>query len=216
MARWATISHCDERTQSVSGLRWGLEGDFTGLVFGVDEVGRGPLAGPVVAAACCLSPESVPAGLADSKAVPAPRRARIAAALQLVAVAEATVEEIDRLNILRASHLAMQRAVAALADRIGPPAMVLVDGKLLPGFDFPARAIVKGDAQVACIAAAAIAAKVARDAIMVALDAECPGYGWARNMGYGTAQHLAAIREIGVTRHHRQSFAPVRNAKSGC
>jgi ribonuclease HII len=200
----------------VNGLRWGLEGNFPGLVFGIDEVGRGPLAGPVVAAACCLSPGSVPAGLADSKRLTASRRARIAAELQLVAVAEATVEEIDRLNILRASHLAMRRAVAALADRIGPPAMVLVDGNLLPGFDFPALAIVKGDARVACIAAAAIAAKVARDQIMEGLDARCPGYGWVRNMGYGTAQHLAAIRELGVTRHHRHSFAPVRNAKIGC
>lgn len=194
----------------MTGLGWGLEARFSGLVFGVDEVGRGPLAGPVVAAAACLSPDSIPEGLGDSKKVPERRRETIAAALSDVAVAQASVAEIDTLNILRASHLAMVRAVQALAARLGPPAMVLVDGKLLPGFDYPALAIVKGDASVACVAAAAIAAKVARDQQMRDLDAAFPGYGWASNKGYGSAEHLAALQRLGPTPHHRRSFAPVR------
>jgi ribonuclease HII len=194
----------------VTGLGWGIEGEFEGLVFGVDEVGRGPLAGPVVAAAACLFSDSVPQGLGDSKRVPEKRRETIAAGLRHVAIAEASVAEIDSLNILRASHLAMVRAVQALAEKLGPPAMVLVDGNLLPGLDFPARAIVKGDASVACIAAAAIAAKVARDHQMRALDQAFPGYGWASNKGYGSAAHLAALKRLGPTEHHRRSFAPVR------
>ena len=194
----------------MSGLPWGLEGDFPGLVFGVDEVGRGPLAGQVVAAAACLFRDSVPVGLGDSKKVPEKRRESIAAGLENVAIAEASVAEIDTLNILRASHLAMVRAVNDLAAKLGPPAMVLVDGNLLPGLAFPARAIVKGDASVACIAAAAIAAKVARDAQMRALDLAFPGYGWASNKGYGSAAHLEALRRLGPTPHHRRSFAPVR------
>ena len=195
----------------MSGLCWGLEGEFPGLVFGVDEVGRGPLAGPVVAAAACLFPESVPAGLGESKTVPEKRRETIAAGLQNVAIAQASVAEIDELNILRASHLAMVRAVQALAARMGPPAMVLVDGNLLPGLAFPARAIVKGDSKVACIAAAAIAAKVERDRQMRALDIAFPGYGWASNKGYGSAAHLAALKALGPTPHHRRSFAPVKS-----
>jgi ribonuclease HII len=193
----------------VNGLGWGIEAGFSGLVFGVDEVGRGPLAGPVMAAAACLFPESIPSGLGDSKKVSRKLREFIAADLQFVAVAEASVEEIDRLNILRASHLAMVRAVAVLAARMGAPSMVLVDGNMLPGFDFPARAIVKGDASVACIAAAAIAAKVARDRRMEELHHGFPGYGWRTNMGYGTAEHLEGLRRHGVTPHHRRSFAPV-------
>lgn len=191
------------------GLGWGIEAGFSGLVFGVDEVGRGPLAGPVVAAAACLCAESVPDGLGDSKVVPAKQRESIAAKLRFVAVAEASVEEIDRLNILRASHLAMRRAVALLVAQLGAPTMVLVDGNMLPGLDFPARAIVKGDASVASIAAAAIAAKVSRDRQMVALDRAFPGYGWASNKGYGTAGHLDGLGRFGVTPHHRRSFAPV-------
>ncbi len=195
----------------MTGLRWGLEGDFPGLVFGVDEVGRGPLAGPVVAAAACLFPDSVPEGLGDSKKVPQKRRELIAAGLQNVAIAQASVAEIDSLNILRASHLAMVRAVNVLAAKLGPPAMVLVDGNLLPGLAFPARAIVKGDASVACIAAAAIAAKVERDRQMRELDLAFPGYGWASNKGYGAAAHLEAIRRLGPTPHHRRSFEPVKS-----
>lgn len=193
----------------MSGLCWGIEAEFSGLVFGVDEVGRGPLAGPVTAAAACLSAHSVPDGLGDSKRLSAIRRQTIAQSLRQVEIAEASVAEIDEINILRASHLAMVRAVAALACRLGPPAMVLVDGNLLPDFGFPARAVVKGDASVASIAAAAIAAKVARDAQMAELDRAFPGYGWARNMGYGTAAHLEALEKLGPTPFHRRSFRPV-------
>lgn len=173
-------------------------------------MGRGPLAGPVVAAAACLCADSVPPGLDDSKKLPEKRRIGIAAALRHVAIGEASVAEIDRLNILRASHLAMARAVSALAAKLGPPVMVLVDGNMLPGLDFPARAIVKGDASVASIAAAAIAAKVARDRQMQELDLAFPGYGWGRNKGYGSAEHLAALGRLGPTEHHRRSFAPVK------
>jgi ribonuclease HII len=193
----------------MTGLAWGIEAAFAGLVFGVDEVGRGPLAGPVVAAAVCLNCRSVPPGLADSKQVPEPRRNRIAAALEHVALGVASVEEIDRLNIRTASLLAMARAVEGLAARLGTPAMVLVDGNALPPIAQPARAIVRGDATVASIAAAAIAAKVWRDRLMCELAEEHPAYGWARNRGYGTAAHLAALERHGVTVHHRRSFAPV-------
>jgi ribonuclease HII len=193
----------------MKGLAWGIEAEFAGLVFGVDEVGRGPLAGPVVAAAVCLNCDSVPEGLEDSKLVPEARRNRIAAALEHVALGVASVEEIDRLNIRTASLLAMARAVEALAAKVGAPAMVLVDGNALPRITQPARAIVKGDATVASIAAAAIAAKVWRDRLMAELAAEHPVYGWERNRGYGTAEHLVALERHGVTAHHRRSFAPV-------
>jgi ribonuclease HII len=198
-----------------AGLRWGIEGHFPGRVFGVDEVGRGPLAGPVVAAAVCLNCDSVPAGLNDSKLVPESRRERIAALLEHVAFGSASVAEIDSLNIRTASLLAMARAVSGLAARVGAPAMVLVDGNALPPVDHPARAIVKGDGSVASIAAAAIAAKVMRDRLMAELAADHPVYGWARNRGYGTAEHLAALERHGVTPHHRRSFAPVRQLCAG-
>lgn len=193
----------------MTGLRWGMEGRFAGLVFGVDEVGRGPLAGPVTAAAVCLAPDDLPAGLADSKALSATARERIAASVAQVAVAEASVAEIDALNIRAAALLAMARAVEVLAQRLGAPAMVLVDGNALPRWQWPAQAIVRGDATVACIAAASICAKVHRDRQMAEL-AQChPGYGWERNKGYGTAEHRHALERIGVTPHHRRSFAPV-------
>jgi ribonuclease HII len=191
------------------GLGWSLEGSFGGLVFGVDEVGRGPWAGPVVAAAACLSPDAVPAGLADSKLLSPARRESIAARLPDVCIAEASVEEIDRLNIRAATLLAMARAVAALAQRLGPPRMVLVDGNVLPALAFPARAIVRGDGSIACIAAASIVAKVARDRLMCSLATEHPGYGWQRNKGYGTAEHAAGLESHGLTPHHRRSFSPI-------
>lgn len=208
MAPWGIISLSDDGPD-MKGLAWGIEAEFRGLVFGVDEVGRGPLAGPVVAAAVCLNCDSVPEGLGDSKIVPEARRNRIAAALEHVALGVASVEEIDRLNIRAASLLAMARAVEALAAKVGAPAMVLVDGNALPRIPLPARAIVKGDATVASIAAAAIAAKVWRDRLMAELAAEHPAYGWERNRGYGTAEHLAALTRQGATAHHRRSFAPV-------
>ncbi len=193
----------------MTGLGWGIEARFDGLVFGVDEVGRGPWAGPVTAAAVCLSPGEIPEGLADSKAVSARRRESIAAQLTSLAIAEASVAEIDELNIRAATLLAMARAVAALAERLGRPAMVLVDGNILPTLAFPAMAIVRGDATVASIAAAAIAAKVNRDALMDRLSLNHPGYGWERNKGYGTADHAAGLARLGITPHHRRSFKPI-------
>lgn len=179
------------------------------FVVGVDEVGRGPLAGPVVAAAVRLDPARIPEGLADSKTLPAAARVRLDAAIRAcasVAVAEASVEEIDRLNILRASHLAMARAVAALpaADH------ALIDGNLVPeGLSCPAEAVAKGDARCLSVAAASIVAKLWRDRIMVAAAQQYPGYGWERNAGYPTAEHLSALERLGATPFHRRSFAPV-------
>jgi ribonuclease HII len=180
-------------------------------VAGVDEAGRGPLAGPVIVAAVILDPARIPQGLDDSKVLSARARARLHDALQdcaEIAVAEATVEEIDRLNILRASHLAMARAVASLA-----PGLALIDGHLIPpGLPCAARAITGGDARVLSIAAASIVAKVTRDRIMVDLAQQFPLYGWDRNAGYPTAAHRQALLDFGVTPHHRRSFAPVHNA----
>jgi ribonuclease HII len=181
-------------------------------VAGVDEAGRGPLAGPVVAAAVILDPARVPPGLDDSKKLTARARDRLFAALldgASVSVAQASVEEIDRLNILRASHLAMRRALQGLAL---PPAHALIDGHLLPqGLPCPATAVIGGDARCLSIAAASIVAKVTRDRGMVALAQQYPGYGWDRNMGYPTADHRAALIRLGITPHHRRSFAPVHN-----
>ena len=181
------------------------------FVCGVDEAGRGPLAGPVVAAAVRLDPARIPAGLDDSKALTAAARERLFDAILAQAqtgIGQASVDEIDRLNILRASHLAMLRAVRAL----GPADMALIDGNLIPA-DLPcaARAIVGGDARCLSIAAASILAKVTRDRIMVVLAQQHPGYGWDRNAGYPTPAHLAALRNLGVTPAHRRSFAPVHN-----
>lgn len=183
-----------------------------GPVAGVDEVGRGPLAGPVTAAAVVLDPARMPLGLADSKALTAARRETLFHAIMesaVVCVAHATVEEIDSLNILRASHLAMERAVAGLGIVVGH---VLVDGNLIPaGLKGRAEAIVKGDARSWSIAAASIIAKVTRDALMVDLAQQHPGYGWEANAGYPTKQHLQALQNLGVTPWHRRSFKPVHN-----
>lgn len=183
-----------------------------GIVVGVDEVGRGPLAGPVTAAAVRLDPARLPEGLADSKVLSAARRDRLFDAIMAcadVSVAHATVEEIDHLNILRASHLAMERAVAGLSCRADH---ALIDGNLIPR-DLPcgAEAIVKGDALCLSIAAASIIAKVTRDRIMVDLAQQHPGYGWEDNAGYPTKAHLEALLNLGVTPHHRRSFKPVHN-----
>ncbi len=182
------------------------------FVAGVDEAGRGPLAGPVVAAAVILNPARIPPGLNDSKVLTARARDRLYDArhdLAVVSVGEASVAEIDHLNILRASHLAMARAVAGLRA----PGLVLVDGNLIPpGLPCPAQAIVGGDARVLSIAAASIIAKVTRDRIMVDLAQQFPVYGWDRNMGYPTAMHRKALLDFGVTPHHRRSFRPVHNA----
>ena len=181
-------------------------------VAGVDEVGRGPLAGPVTAAAVVLDPARIPTGLNDSKKLTHARRLALSAELHAVAhvsIAHASVAEIDDLNILRASHLAMIRAIAGLP---GAPDHLLIDGNQLPrGLTVPAETIVKGDTRSLSIAAASIVAKVARDHIMVILAQQHPGYGWETNAGYGTTVHLNALLNLGITPHHRRSFAPVHN-----
>ncbi len=183
----------------------------TNLIAGVDEVGRGPLAGAVVAAAVILDPARPINGLTDSKKLTARVRERLSIEIQNNALAfafgRAEVEEIDQLNILQASLLAMQRAVDALGIT---PEFVLVDGNYLPQLSIPARAIIGGDLLEPCISAASIIAKVARDAEMLLLDQQYPGYGWAGNKGYPTVAHRQALRDLGVTPWHRRSFAPVR------
>jgi ribonuclease HII len=186
------------------------------LIAGVDEAGRGPLAGPVVAAAVILDPARPIAGLADSKALSPERRAELAAAIRgralAWAVAAASVEEIDALNILNASLLAMQRAVTALRPA---PRRALVDGNRAPRLDCEIRTIVRGDASEPAISAASILAKVERDGLMTALETHYPGYGFAQHKGYPTAAHLAALDVLGVSPVHRRSFAPVRNRLGG-
>lgn len=181
-----------------------------GLVTGVDEAGRGPLAGPVVAAAVILDDLRPIAGLADSKALTAARRERlydeIRAKALCCSIAEASVEEIDQLNILQATMLAMRRAVMGLRLK---PAMVLVDGNRIPVLDIPAESIVRGDALVPSISAASILAKVHRDRWCAQVHEQFPQYGFAGHKGYGTALHMAALREHGACIHHRRSFAPV-------
>lgn len=180
-------------------------------VVGVDEVGRGPLAGDVVAAAVVLAGDAAIPGLDDSKRLSATRRERLAAQLWQagipIAVGRATPAEIDALNILQASLLAMRRAVDALAIK---PDLVLVDGHHLPDWDWRACAVVRGDSRVPEIAAASIIAKVTRDREMDALHGRWPHYGFDRHRGYPTAAHLEALRRLGPTPEHRRSFAPVR------
>lgn len=181
-----------------------------GLVCGIDEAGRGPLAGPVVAAAVILDPARPIVGLNDSKKLSEKKRDQLAVLIRAQAVAwavaEASVEEIDRLNILQATMLAMQRAVAALAVA---PERAMVDGNRCPPLSIPAEAVVKGDGKIASIAAASILAKTVRDAGMLALHAEYPMYGFDRHMGYPTAAHFAALAAYGASPVHRRSFAPV-------
>lgn len=181
-----------------------------GLVCGIDEAGRGPLAGPVVAAAVILDPTRPIPGLNDSKKLSEKKRVALAALIReravAWAVAEATVEEIDRLNILQATFLAMQRAVAALTVR---PTSAMVDGNRCPKLDIPSEAVVQGDGKIASIAAASILAKTVRDAGMIDLHAQHPNYGFDRHMGYPTAAHFAALEAFGASPVHRRSFAPV-------
>ena len=181
-------------------------------IAGVDEAGRGPLAGPVVAAAVVLHPNAVPSGLNDSKKLSARRREPLAVQIHAMAdvgVGIASVAEIDEINILRASHLAMQRAIDALHCRADH---ALIDGNLIPrDLTISATAIIKGDALSLSIAAASIVAKVQRDVIMVDLAQQFPGYGWDQNMGYPTKAHRQALQDLGVTPNHRRSFKPVHN-----
>ena len=184
--------------------------DAPGLVAGVDEAGRGPLAGPVVAAAVILDDLHPIPGLADSKKLTALKRERlfdqIRAKALCCSIAEATVEEIDELNILQATLLAMQRAVNGLRLK---PNKVLVDGNQLPVLDVLAEAIVKGDSKVQAISAASILAKVHRDRLCLAMHAQYPEYSFHLHKGYGTAAHLAALQEFGASPWHRKSFSPV-------
>ena len=189
-----------------------VERSIPGRIAGLDEAGRGPLAGPVVAAAVILDPDAIPDGLDDSKKLSHKRRAALLSLLldqAQVGIGLASVDEIDHLNILRASHLAMERALAALPER---PDHALIDGNMIPrNLGCPATALVKGDTRSLSIAAASIVAKERRDAIMVDLAQQHPGYGWETNMGYPSKSHKAALQNLGVTPHHRRSFRPVHN-----
>jgi ribonuclease HII len=185
--------------------------DVSGLMAGVDEVGRGPLAGPVVAAAVILHDRRTIRGLNDSKLLQPEERERLDLEIRRRAIccsiAEASVEEIDRFNILRAALLAMRRAVEGLREQ---PSIVLVDGNQRPELGMPVRTVVGGDAKVRAISAASIIAKVYRDRLLTALHDEHPQYGFHGHKGYSTPEHLAALREHGACKHHRRSFAPVR------
>ena len=179
------------------------------VVAGIDEAGRGPWAGPVVAAAVILDRDHTPAGLDDSKRLSASRREDLYRALVRgadVGIGVATVDEIDELNILQATFLAMRRAAAAVTAK---PELALVDGNAAPGLSCPVRTIVKGDQKCPSIAAASIVAKVTRDRLMTELAREYPNYGWERNKGYGTKDHRQALIRHGVTPHHRRSFKPI-------
>lgn len=188
----------------------------TGRVAGVDEAGRGPLAGPVVAGAVILDPDNPVIGLRDSKRLTAARREALYDEIRdkalAWAVGRAEVEEIDRINILQASLRAMQRAVAALQPAAE---YVLVDGDRCPELPCPAQAIVKGDSRVAAISAASIMAKVTRDREMIELDARYPGYGLAQHKGYPSKAHMEALQQLGVLPVHRRSYAPVRRILEG-
>lgn len=187
-----------------------------GPVAGVDEAGRGPLAGPVVAAAVILEHGRIPKGLNDSKQLTAETREALFPEIMTRAIAvgvgEASVDEIDLVNIRQATHLAMARAVRALSVAA---AFALVDGNDAPALPCPCDTLVDGDARSLSIAAASIIAKVTRDRLMDALHREHPHYGWITNKGYGTAEHLSALGRHGVTRHHRRSFSPVHNILYG-
>ena len=183
-----------------------------GRIAGVDEVGRGPLAGPVTAAAVVFETARIPEGLNDSKKLTHRARERLYHLIMEVAdvsIGHASVEEIDQMNILRASHLAMTRAVAGLRSA---PDHLLIDGAMLPrDLTLSAEAVVRGDARCQSISAASIMAKICRDRVMLSLAQQHPGYGWETNMGYGSKSHIAALQNLGATPHHRRSFRPVHN-----
>ena len=181
-------------------------------IVGVDEVGRGPIAGPVFAAAVVLDPNHIPMGLNDSKKLSAKKRNLILSEIMKhadVSVGSASEQEIEEMNILQASHLAMVRAIDGLKS---VPGHILIDGNLIPSsLDIPATALIRGDASSVSIAAASIVAKVKRDLFMCDLGQHFPGYGWEKNAGYPTHQHLSALQDLGITPHHRRTFRPVRN-----
>lgn len=188
-----------------------IEDSIPGIIAGIDEAGRGPWAGPVVASAVVLDPENTPQGLRDSKTLSEKRRGELAAAIwefAKVGLGVASVEEIDRLNILQATLLAMSRAAANLPLR---PTACIVDGKIKPKLRVPAYTVVKGDGKSLSIAAASIIAKTTRDRMMRKLAREFPQYAWEKNKGYGAPAHREALEAHGVTPHHRKSFAPIHN-----
>lgn len=187
-----------------------IESTYTGIVAGVDEAGRGPWAGPVVASAVILNPARLPQGINDSKKLSTAKREKLFDEIlenAITGVGIATVEEIDRLNILQASLLAMQRAVAMLST---PPTLALVDGNKAPILSCKVQTVVGGDAKSLSIAAASIVAKVTRDHMMSELAQEFPHYGWEKNAGYGTKAHQDGLAKYGVCIHHRKTFAPIR------
>ena len=204
-----------------------IEAGFAGPVIGVDEAGRGPWAGPVTVAACWLDPEAIPnlpPGLDDSKKLSAPRRAAFHAVLTGAphrhAVVSVPVAHIDRDGILQATLDGMARAAETLAEDLltagyGDVAQLLIDGNQMPPTGLPAQTVVKGDSRSLSIAAASVIAKHERDSIMGQLAKSYPGYGWETNMGYGTRTHRQGLARLGVTAHHRRSFAPVRKALGG-
>ena len=189
------------------------------VIIGVDEVGRGPLAGPVTAAAVFVDRQKITLDLStkidDSKKVPQKKRATISKQIEcmaIIGIGWASSREIDQLNILEATMIAMQRAVLSLRKQIIlDPDYILIDGNKVPNFDFPSKAIVRGDEKSLSIAAASIVAKSKRDAFMTSLSKLYPCYGWETNAGYGTREHLAAIEREGITAHHRRSFKPIAN-----
>ncbi len=189
------------------------------VIIGVDEVGRGPLAGPVTAAAVFVNRQKITLDLStkidDSKKIPQKKRATISKQIESMAIIGmgwASSGEIDQLNILEATMIAMQRAVLSLRKQIiFDPDYILIDGNKVPSFDFPSKAIVRGDEKSLSIAAASIVAKSKRDAFMTSLSKLYPCYGWEKNAGYGTREHLVAIERNGITAHHRRSFKPIAN-----
>ena len=189
------------------------------VIIGVDEVGRGPLAGPVTAAAVFVDRQKITLDLStkidDSKKIPQKKRATISKQIESMAIIGmgwASSGEIDQLNILEATMIAMQRAVLSLRKQIiFDPDYILIDGNKVPSFDFPSKAIVRGDEKSLSIAAASIVAKSKRDAFMTSLSKLYPCYGWEKNAGYGTREHLVAIERNGITAHHRRSFKPIAN-----
>ena len=189
------------------------------VIIGVDEVGRGPLAGPVTAAAVFVDRQKITLDLStkidDSKKIPQNKRATISKQIEgiaIIGIGWASSGEIDQLNILEATMIAMQRAVLSLRKQIiSDPDYILIDGNKVPSFDFPSKAIVRGDEKSLSIAAASIVAKSKRDAFMTSLSKLYPCYGWEKNAGYGTREHLVAIERNGITAHHRRSFKPIAN-----
>ena len=194
-----------------------------GLIFGLDEAGRGPWCGPVVAACVCWPNREIPQDLAqainDSKKLTAQKREvlfpQIMASNAVVGIGQASAAEIDEINILQASFLAMKRALDQVREKGFSPDYALIDGNRLPKWDIPCRAIIKGDALSLSIAAASIVAKVTRDHIMTDLAKEYPAYGWDKNAGYGTKAHIEALQQYGITSHHRRSYAPIKALLSG-